>query len=1382
MYKIYFIFLFIFVFFTNVQKTFPQDWVDNLHPYSSEKVKITDGVYDTERERYIITGNFLDTLYFDISERIVADSLEKTFLASFDKHFNHQWTYEIGGKYKETLSNLDINSKGDIYLTGMFQSSNCDFGKIPDTTLLSDNSRDNYLAKFSSTGNLEWVKHIGNNSDMQFGGEVFVDNEDNVVLSQDYITSITLTDHTFDTTLYSYNPGSYSSLIVKVDSEGNIFPEEIYNIGTNGFITFDGIQQHSDNYYFSGRFQDSVFFKSNDLLSTSSTRDIFLLKTDKSLNDIWLRRSQGNANDFPGSITNDRFGNVYLTGFFNSTNFQVDSTSSLESVNILNHGNMDIFILKYNRNGVLQWGKSYGSTANDWSQVISHSQNILYLTGYYEGDITFGDDTLTHVGGQDFFVGTFDTDGNKLRAFGLDQQGTNDESGVALSIGPDNAVYTGGYFKSDSIGIADTTLKRNGTQDMFLGKFYSELSATFTEKQNISCHGGADGKLTVTPYFGVASYKYEWIHEGDTLAVTDSIATGLTAGDYTVVVTDAQDSTDIVSTTLTQPDSITFDGQIQVDGVPTDTLNCFGEENGDIYISPSGGTGSYDYAWSSPEGTGVVLTDQNQTDLSSGDFAVEITDENGCVADTSFTIYDPAPIHFGGTQVTNIGNFQNGAIDLSVSGGTGDIANYTYHWDGPDPLLPADTVQDLDSLAVGGNYTAQVTDESSCVFDTTLEVVDTSGFYIYFRSKDLTDVQCSGGSTGSAVISVLESSGNLAYTWKDTTGQDLGVNDSTISNLPAGKYYVTVEDLDSSETLSDSVVIDQPQPINLTFTSVTTDSLTCYGDADGIIDLEVSGGTPGYSYNWSNSETSQDQTKLTAGSYSVTVTDGNGCSRDTSHAISEPAAVVPNVSIDSEPSCYGASDGVLISEPTGGNGAPYDYLWNDPANQTTQQPDGLEEGFYTVSVTDSKGCEAEEGIALTQPDSLQVSANLFDVDCFGGSDGAIQLDVQGGTGSYNYFWTTENGSGLVETDKNQSGLTAAAYSIQLTDQNNCEKNRTFQITEPSEINITNIDSSNVSTCYGDNTGSITISAEGGTGALTYQLISGGTTVAQNMTGDFTTLSAGVYQVNVMDENDCMISSREIQVTEPPQINITSETITDIETCYGENSGALDIDASGGTGSLSYKLDLNGNTINTNSTGDFSSLEAGSYTLYVSDANGCEISQSYEITQPAQITIDNIDSTSSSITVDASGGTGDLYYTLNPDSIETNTTGEFTSLSPGTYFVEITDDNNCGPVVSRDIEISSKSSGINTLQQQYNFRLYPNPARQKVQMSIELDGHTNMKVQIINVLGNTVYQKEFRGVRNSWTNSLDLTDYNTGLYFVKIYMDGIFKGKANLLIQ
>ena len=321
--KLYYAYLLCFIFLMTSLTSSSQDWVDNLHPYSSEKVKITDGIFDSERNRYIITGNFTDTLYFDSSKKIVADSLEKTFLASFDKNFNHQWTYEIGGKYKETLSNLDINSNGDIYLTGMFQSSECAFGKTPDTTLLSDNSRDNYLAKFSSSGELQWVKHIGSNSDMQFGGKIFVDDEDNIVLSQDYISSITLSDHSFDTTLYSNSSGAFSSLLVKLDFKGNIFSDDIYNIGTNSFISFQGLQQHSDNYYFSGQFKDSVFFKSNKLLSTSSSRDIFLLKTDKNLNDIWLRRTYGNYNDFPGSITNDRFGNVYLTGFFNSTDYKI---------------------------------------------------------------------------------------------------------------------------------------------------------------------------------------------------------------------------------------------------------------------------------------------------------------------------------------------------------------------------------------------------------------------------------------------------------------------------------------------------------------------------------------------------------------------------------------------------------------------------------------------------------------------------------------------------------------------------------------------------------------------------------------------------------------------------------------------------------------------------------------------------------------------------------------------------------------------------------------------------------------------------------------------------------------------------------------------------
>ena len=1306
--------LFITIFFLlNGMTGISQDWQGIFHTASSGIVNITDNHFDENTNKYLVTGRFTDTLFFETGDTLVCDGPGAIFIASFDQDYNPLWIYEIDGDGYELVPFLDVDKLGNIYLTGVFTSANCSFGN--DTILSSDGIGDNFLAKFNNNGSLLWVNHIGRGESFQIGGKIMIDNESNIIATLDYQDSIIVADKNQDTLLYSGPNSSSATVAVKLDSSGVIYDNAIYNMqtdGDNGAANIFEIREYEGNYYFSGRFRDTVTFKSGVYDSQNDSYDIFLHKVSSDLNnDLWIKRTYGSENDFPGSITNDRHGNIYLTGFINSTDFKADSADNLNSDVIINHGNRDIFILKYNRNGSMQWGKSYGSSANDWSRQIVESQNILYITGYYEGDITFGDNTLNNTGLKDFFVGTFDTDGNKLRAFGLDQQGADDESGVVLDIAPDNAVYTGGYFKSSSIGIGDTTFNLNGTQDMFLGKFYSELAAAFTEKQNVSCYGGSDGELTAMPYFGVAPYTYEWIHNGDTLALTDSAATGLSAGDYTVIVSDARDSTDVISTTLTQPDSIVFDGHIEVDGVLTDTLNCYGEENGDIFINPTGGTGSYSYEWTSPEGTGVSLTSQNQTNLSSGDFNVEITDENGCIADTTYTIYDPEPVIFEGTQVSHIDNFQDGSIDLSVSGGTGDTANFGYYWDGPDPLLPADTIQDLDSLAVGGDYTAQVTDENACTFDTTVTVVDSTGFYIYFKSEDVTDVSdvgCYGDSVGSAIVTIVESSGNLNYTWTDSTGTDLGVNDSTITNLPAGKYNVTVEDLNKDTSLTESVIIDQPEPVELTLTSATTDTLTCNGDANGVIDLEVSGGTTSYSYDWSNDSTSQDITKLTAGSYSVTVTDANGCSNDTSKTIYQPEPLEPNVSIDSEPSCYGENDGVLISDPNGGNGGPFSFQWNDPANQTTQTADGLEAGYYTVKVQDSEGCEAESGIALTQPDSLQINGNIFDVDCYGGNDGAIQLEVGGGNGGYNYFWASEEGEGLVETDKNQSGLTASSYSVQLTDANGCKKNRTFEVTQPdSALTITNEESSN------------------------------------------------------------------------------------IETCYGDNSGYINIDAEGGTAPLNYELTLNETTVNNNSTGEFSSVEAGLYKVHVIDDNGCtDTSSEFDITQPSQIAINNVESTGISeagaedatITVDASGGTGSLYYTLNPDSVKTNTTGEFLNLTPGNYFVEVTDDNNCGPATTEEISIQSKSSGIHELENEYNFRMYPNPTNGEVQVSMYFEKKVDLKLEIINSLGHKVEKKSYKGTQFGWKQRISLSSLPSGLYFVKIYIDDSYSGKANLLIQ
>ncbi|MGM0497028.1 MAG: T9SS type A sorting domain-containing protein, partial [Bacteroidota bacterium] len=383
--------------------------------------------------------------------------------------------------------------------------------------------------------------------------------------------------------------------------------------------------------------------------------------------------------------------------------------------------------------------------------------------------------------------------------------------------------------------------------------------------------------------------------------------------------------------------------------------------------------------------------------------------------------------------------------------------------------------------------------------------------------------------------------------------------------------------------------------------------------------------------------------------------------------------------------------------------------WNDPANQTNQKADGLEEGYYTVEIEDSKGCEVEAGKALTQPDSLQISANTFNVDCYGGSDGAIQLDVSGGTeAGYDYFWTTEEGEGLVETDKNQSGLTAASYSVKLTDTNECEKNRTFEVTQPeSPLAITNEESSNVETCYGDNTGYINVDAEGGTTPLTYELALDGTTEDDNTTGEFSEVGAGLYEVYVIDDNGCAVTSSEFDITQPEQIVINNTESTEISEAGAEDA---------------------------------------------------------------------------TITVDASGGTGTLYYTLNPDSAETNQTGEFTDLAPGNYFVDVTDDNNCGPVSTEEISIQSKSSGINELEKEYNFSIYPNPAGDEVQISMYFEKKVNLRLEFINSQGHKVQEKSYKDVQYGWNQRVGVTSLSSGLYFVKIYIDDSYEGKANLLIR
>jgi uncharacterized protein (DUF2141 family) len=250
---------------------------------------------------------------------------------------------------------------------------------------------------------------------------------------------------------------------------------------------------------------------------------------------------------------------------------------------------------------------------------------------------------------------------------------------------------------------------------------------------------------------------------------------------------------------------------------------------------------------------------------------------------------------------------------------------------------------------------------------------------------------------------------------------------------------------------------------------------------------------------------------------------------------------------------------------------------------------------------------------------------------------------------------------------------------------------TLTLTDPEPVDFTGVDITNVTNCASSTNGAINASAANGAGELTYTLVPGdNSTTTSNATGSFSGLGTGTYTVEVSDEFGCQTIDTTVELTGPPAMEITSVDIKNVLTCAGDPNGSIEVEATGGTGSLTYSLDPGGYE---NFLGEFTGLTGGTYTIEVTDENGCgPVDSLVEISEPDPININNVSSTditgchgdaNGSIQVDASGGSGNLSYTLQPEDI-TNSGGSFSDLEAGTYTVEVTDANNCGPVSTNDI--------------------------------------------------------------------------------------------------
>ena len=758
-----------------------------------------------------------------------------------------------------------------------------------------------------------------------------------------------------------------------------------------------------------------------------------------------------------------------------------------------------------------------------------------------------------------------------------------------------------------------------------------ELIATMTTT-GTSGVGQNDGTATVTVAGGSFPYSYMWNPGG----MQDSMRAGLSAGLYEVTITDANGCT-----TTTEGEVLDFDcPQITANTVVT-AVTCNGGNDGTVSIQPGGGTAPYEVDWipNDPE------TAPNM--LSAGTYSYTITDASGCNESGEILIEEPSAIVLTlSSTIESCGGAADGTASVEVTGGVG---NYQYAWNAGNGSS-TDMISDL----MAGTYTVTVSDGNGCEKIDSVVVDQESSVEISLVS--LSHVDCFDGNNGMLEIEATGGSGNYDITWEGGTG----LAGTTLTDLTAGTYSVTVDDGSGCPAMASYEII---QPDELVAIMNTTNT-TGVGQNDGTATVVVTGGTGSYTFDWTPGGLLDSvRMGLSSGIYEVTVTDENGCTTTTEGEVLDFDC--PDITVQAnveEPACFGDQTGSIDLVISGGD-MPYEITWS-PAGIN---PSALGAGTYAYTVTDANGCTAEGESTINEPEALSHTQTVSPESFAGAADGAISIAGQGGTPPYQYQWQNPLG-----TDPNLMGLSAGVYAVTITDGNSCTYTTEVEV-EVGVVDCTTFDPTLSSTdvlCNGDSTGTARWSTAGLIMPLSFEWSSNPADTFGLIVGQ----PAGTYSTTITDGRGCT-SVQEISIEEPAAI-ILASAATD-ESANGANDGSVVTTPSGGTPPYNYLW----STADTDST--ISNLGPGIYTVFVSDANGCNIRDTVEVgAGPVDCTllqgsldVDDVrcfGESNGSISVATVTGTPPYSYIWST----TDTTSSISGLPNGDYFVVITDANDC----------------------------------------------------------------------------------------------------------
>ncbi|MBT1686335.1 T9SS type A sorting domain-containing protein [Dawidia soli] len=781
-------------------------------------------------------------------------------------------------------------------------------------------------------------------------------------------------------------------------------------------------------------------------------------------------------------------------------------------------------------------------------------------------------------------------------------------------------------------------------------------SKTYMSGHAVSCWNKNDGGVNSTVSGGITgqSYTYGW----STGATGPSISDRGT-GTYTLTVTDANGCPDSESITLLAPPAIDF----TID--QTGTLSC----PGDATVSFAGKSvantiGTVSYAWSSGETTLSVAG------KGAGTYTFTVSDQQGCSTARSVTLDNPrahtvalAPLsNYNGSRIKCNGG-SDGALEAVVKDPDGVVVsaqNYLWTQNGTR-IGESPTLTSMNDLSEG-LYKVVITYGAACETEGTYPLNDPDPVVV--NAGPTTDyngqpIKCFNGTDANIRATAGGGTpGVYSYSW------NTGATGALLTGVGAGTYVVTVKDVNQCPGYA-TVPLEDPTPVEASILSVSDYSgygVSCNGSNDGRITTEASGGSGGYTYSWSNGATTPVITGLAGGSYTLTVSDNNGCEDVVTQPISSPTVVTLSVVREKNISCFEGSDGEIELLAGGGVGN-YQYSRNNGASWQPEHVFGtLTEGTYTITLRDGNGCTKTAPSTLSEPKQIMIDfADKQPAFC-NDPAGTARAVVTGGVSGYTYRW--EDGDGTVlDTDDVLSGVKGGIYTVIVRDNNACEERNDVSITSTDGAQATYV--ATAARCFDSSDGSAEITITKGDGPFVIRWPDGQSTLQG------VNLKKAQYNVVITDRNNCTVVQT-VDVPAPDAIALAVQSSM-IPTCNGLCDGQMTLVASGGVGG--YVYEWNGKT-----GAAQTQLCAVVYPVTVTDANNCVLHRDVELLQPEPLDIRAAKATlatcrdgcDGSLEALATGGNGGYQYTWAAGG----NTNIKTGLCPGTYLISVQDLKGC----------------------------------------------------------------------------------------------------------